>query len=333
MTPQERWQAFTARLPHVRWWQKALVILALLALLLIIVPFVLPLGGPEAVPAQSLADPNGAFIRLEDGEIYLIHQAGAGDPVLLIHGFGGSVVDWQALLPHLHGYDVYAVDLLGAGLSEKSLLSDMSHPAQAERLIMLLDKLGLDSAHVVGHDMGGNIAVHLAQSHPERLKSLTLMSASLQYVSSAGLPAAALDFPVTQRWARVLVRWVLPASVEINLQSAMEQDTLITPELIADYGRAYRTPNWDLAILALARDNPQSALTQPLQDLRLPTLILWGEADGWISPATAEQLARDMPHAERLMLPDVGHLPALEAPEAVANGLIEFWDSIQEAPG
>ena len=117
----------------------------------------------------------------------------------------------------------------------------------------------------------------------------------------------------------------LPESIEINLHSAVERDDVITPELIANSQRAFHTEDWDLALLALARDSSDSALDVPLESLNLPVLIVWGEDDGWIAPQTAHDLQARIPGAELVLLPGVGHLPMVEAPDALHRVLIDFW--------
>jgi pimeloyl-ACP methyl ester carboxylesterase len=323
LTPQQRWQAFRTRLPVIRWFHILGLILALLLFTVIVLPYLLPLSGPSPVPAEELTDPNGGFIEVDGVNLYYTHQPGEGEAVLLIHGFGGSTVDWRAL--SLSDYDVYAVDLPGFGLSEKGLDIDMTHPALADLLVSFLDAVGVEQAHIVGHDMGGNIAVHVAQRHPDQTRSLTLIAAAMQYASSGGVPESVLKIGFINRWARVVTRWVLPTSTEIDLRSAMAQEAAIDDALVQDYGRVYRTADWDLSILALGRDSGGNALPERLQDMNVPTLILWGQADSWINPATAEQLENDIPGAQRVMLPHIGHIPMLEAPDATSNALLDFW--------
>ena len=330
LTPQQRWQTFRARLPAFTRRQQFVMILGtgifILTFAGCILPFLLPSGGIEEYPVEDLADSDGIFIEINEQRIYAVHQPGEGEPVLFIHGFGASSVSWRDILSALGGYDRYAIDLPGFGLSQKGLDLDLRHQTQAEIILAFMDVRQIDSAHIVAHDMGGNIAMHLAQRHPERILSLTLVAPALQYDSAGQLPQSLLDFAPLQRWGRILVRWIIPSSTEINLQSAIEQDAVIDDDLIEAYQRTYRTPDWDLSILALARDSSQSALAQPLQSLSVPVLIIWGESDKWIAPGTAEQIETDIPDARRVMLPGVGHLPMHEVPDQFTAVLLDFWN-------
>lgn len=331
LTPQQHWQRFRARLPALSRWQRWSLGLAIglgLALFIVIIlPFMLPLGGFDPQPLSQLQDPNGHFIQINGLEVYYLYEAGPPDAatVLLIHGFGGSSGDWQALLELAEGYHVYAVDLVGMGLSQKGLDLDMRQQSQADTLAAFLQAQGIRQVHLVGHDMGANIAVHLAQRHPQYVQSLTLISASMLYEPTAPLPNWVFQTPFLQRWAQILTRAIMPETTEINLRSAAEKEAFITPALIAQQQRVYFTPDWDLALLALARDASQSYLAQPLQTLTPPTLIVWGDLDTWIAPATAAQLDADIPQSEVVMLSGVGHLPMLEAPLALWAALDRFW--------
>lgn len=331
LTPQERWWALQARYPILtrpKWpfYCSGAVVLAIFVIFAL--PFLLPLGGPEAHPLDELTDPNGAFIEVDGVEVYFVHEDGAGETVIFLHGFGGSSVDWRPLLTELDGYDRYALDLPGFGLSQKGLTLDLSGQSLADSVAAFMDTHGIEQAHIVAHDLGGNVALHLVQRHPQRVTSLSLVAVSVQTEATTPVPDALFDLPFLQRWARVLLRGIMPTSSEINLHSAIERDTVITPQLMQDNGRAFHTEDWDLALLALARDSSQSALEHPLDTLNVPVLIVWGEDDSWIAPQTAHDLQEQIPGAELVLLPGVGHIPMVEAPDALRDALRDFWQGI-----
>lgn len=327
-SPQERWQAFRATLPQLTFWQKiGLGIVSSLAVLLFIIfvlPFLLGLEGAKPENPQNLADANGHFSQIEG--LYYVHEQGAGETVILIHGFNESTVTWQETIPALAeaGYNVYAIDLVGFGLSEKGLEADLSHPTQVERIIRWMDEQQLEKANVVGHAMGANVAVHLAFKYPERVESLILSNATLQTSNTAALPEWVLEIPSFKRWVRVLLRWIIPATTETQLLSAAENDEAITDELVKAYDRTLKTKDWDLSILAMVRDNTQNTLPQNLNSLDIPVLILWGAEDGWISPEIGQQLANDISNANYVELEGVGHLPMHEAPHEFNAALVDF---------
>jgi pimeloyl-ACP methyl ester carboxylesterase len=270
-------------------------------------------------------------MEVEGVNLYYRHPPGPSpqaEAVILLHGFGGSSVDWDFILPLLGEYQPYAPDLIGAGLSDKALALDYSNPAQADLLAAWMAALGIDSAHIVGHDLGGGVAVELALRHPQRVRSLTLVAPSLLYEPTGGLPGPVLDWPFLRRWARILLRGILPESTEINFYSAAAQESFITPPLIERARRTYLTPDWEMGVLGLARDVQNNALRQPLGDIQAPVLIVWGEADTWIPPTSTQSLGQDIPQAELVLLPGVGHLPMYESPGEMVAALVSFWEKL-----
>lgn len=329
-TPQERWQAFRATLPRFTLWQKIGIVGTFLGMHLLFIVFLLPfllgLGGPPAIDAQKLADPNGAFIEIDGQQMYYVHQAGAGETILLIHGFNESTITWQDTLPALTGYNVYALDLVGFGLSEKGLDANLSHPAQAERIARFMDVHHIEKAHFIAHAMGANVVLHFALAYPDRVDSLILANATLQTASTAAMPEFVLDIPSFKRWARVLLRWIIPATTETQLLSAAEKDEMITSELVQAYDRTLSTKDWDLSLLGMVRDSAFNTLPANFDRLDLPILFLWGAEDGWISPKIGQQFAQDFPDADYVEIEAVGHLPMHESPDEFNRRVLAFLD-------
>lgn len=307
----------------------AVVLLAVTGLLL--VPYVIPLGGPEAQHPAELVDPNGAFVQVAGESLYYTYYPGSGQTVLLIHGFGGSTITWVDTAPVLAaaGYEVYAVDLLGFGLSGKQWDYDYSHPAQAARVVGLMDALGIERATVVGHSMGGNVAAHLALSYPARVERLALVSAAvLEREGSGGgflpVPVELFDFPVARQWGRLLIRELVAPMFDDLLFDAAYQDGMIRAEIAQGYRRVLHTPNWDLSLMGITRDGGENALPAPVSELQVPVLLLWGAEDTWVPASDGEQLERLIPAAQRVTLDEIGHLPMHEAPERFNAALLAF---------
>lgn len=334
-TPQERWQNFRDERLTMSKRNRRLLFLGVVGsvfiFILCILPFLISLEG-DTVAVDELADPNGQFVTLDGRELYYIHEPSDGDAVILLHGFGGSTVNWRQTLPALSDFDAYAVDLLGFGLSSKNLDDNLSYPAQADLLIEWLNLLEIESAHWVGHDMGGNIALQIAQRYPERVLSLTLTGVSWQS-ETAGLPDIVLNVPPLQRWARILIRWIVPAALETQLLSATEQDEVVDEEMVAAHERTFDTEAWEVAYLALARDGDQNTLPDPIDTIDIPTLLIWGAADGWVAPALGEDLEQELPNATLVLLEDVGHLPMDEAPAEFNAALLEFLAEFEGVDG
>lgn len=261
--------------------------------------------------------------RLADGSHYVYLEGGRGEPLLLLHGFGANKDNFcrvaAQLTPH---YRVIVPDHIGFGESARPAQADYGCDAQAERLEQLLAILGVDSLHLGGNSMGGQIALVFASRHPQRVRSLWLLN-------SAGLWSA----PSGEAWQQaardggnpLLVRSL--ADYHALLARSMSQP----PEL----------PRPLLRVLAASRmahaDHEQrvfdaltaTSLEERVRGLAAPALIVWGEEDRIIPVAAAELLASLLPNSQLIRLPRVGHLPMLECPEQVADDYLQFRASLQ----
>lgn len=322
------WQRRSFLRQPIRWRWLLGGLLIVLAVIIVAVPFALPLGSPAPVAPASLADPNGAFVQIDGEMLYYVHEPGTGQAVALIHGFGGSTVTWQETIPALAdaGYDVYALDLLGFGLSDKGWTGDYSHAAQAQRVVQWMDATGIDRAVIVGHSMGGNVAVHIAAAYPDRVDALVLVDAAILTNSEFNVPEFLLDLPFVRRWAQIGLRRVVMPEFENLLADAAYNDGAITPELTEAYKRVLYTPDWDLGLMGIIRDSDHNRLPVPVSTIRVPTLILWGEQDTWVDPADGERLDEQIPNSERVVFAGAGHLPMHEVPDEFNAAVITFLD-------
>jgi len=115
--------------------------------------------------------------RLVDGHRLAYVRCGDGEPLVLVHGITTSSFIWDDLLPILSvHHEVIAVDLLGTGASDRPVPSDCSLSAHADRVMSLVDELGFENIHLVGHDIGGGIAQILSVRHPDRVATLGLVN-------------------------------------------------------------------------------------------------------------------------------------------------------------
>lgn len=332
-SPQQRWQAFRDQhLPQLsrrqRWLVVIGVVFLILAFALLVLPFLLPLTGPTTIEPQRLAEPTGVFTEIDGVTLYYDHRPAMGDAVILVHGLGGSTLSWQDTLPALAaaGYDTYAVDLPGSGLSEKGLALDFSQPSTAALLNHWMDSLGLEHTHLVAHAFSANLALHWFQQQSARIDSLTLVAPSIVTVQTTQAPPILFDLLFLERWTRVLLRWILPEAVRDQLRSATKHDEVVTDQLIADYSRVMHTAGWEFTPIGLLRDNHHNTLTGSLNVVTIPVLLIWGADDGWVPPSNAPTFEA-MPHSELVILEGVGHLPMHETPANFNAVLINFLDN------
>ncbi len=249
-----------------------------------------------------------------------------GSPLLLLSGFGTSIVDWPpAFLAGLEGsHRLILLDNRGMGQS----VGPMDNYCMAEAandVADLLDALGIEKVHIFGHSMGGMIGQHLALDHPHRLRSLTLASTAPGGPENPDLvspaPAVLAQFgrpPSGNRAQDVRDGWAIgytPAFIE------REQDLL---EAMLETKLRYPEP--PLA----SRQGQMVALTQThdiydrLAEIGCPTLILTGTEDILVPPENSRIMARHIPNARLIEYPDCAHGLLVETGGAVERDLLAF---------
>lgn len=282
--------------------------------------------GCTATDISGLPDqPSGRSLSV-DGQSIFVRQSGTGPDIVLLHGLGDSSVGWRYLEGPLveAGFRVTVWDALGAGRSAKPADGDYSIAAHLRRLEGVLDQLAIEKAVVVGHSLGGSVALVFAHAHPERIAALCLID-----------PAAYREGALGGRWF-----WDVPLVAEAALG-------VISTEMLVDYGLgqnfadAARIPaelrklyireaRRDGVIGALINQERQLVPADPEaweaghRTIRAPTLILWGDKDALVPVAQGLRLKRDIPGATLVVFPDLAHSPQLEDPELVLAFLLPF---------
>ena len=277
-----------------------------------------------AVPepsAEAAADAEASRLReLEAAGLRLRYLAlGEGDsvPVLLLHGFGADLNTWMFTQSALaDGRQVISLDLPGHGGSAKQL----DH-ADVESLAAILDHalnaLGIERLHLVGHSMGGGIAISFALRQPERVATLTLLaSASL----GPDINAAFIDgfLRATRRREAIEV-----------LKLLVHDRTLVSRTMIEDVLHYKRLDGVPEALAAFAEEwFPEGrqgiCLSDAVASLKLPVQIIWGREDRIIPVVHAEALASRLPVH---ILEETGHLPHMEKAGEVNRLLKRFIET------
>jgi pyruvate dehydrogenase E2 component (dihydrolipoamide acetyltransferase) len=223
-------------------------------------------------------------------------------PALLLHGFGADLNTWMFTQPALgDGRRVVALDLPGHGGSAKQLDS-----ADAESLAAIVDHalnaLGIERLHLVGHSMGGGIAISLALREPERVATLTLIS------------SASLGPEINAAFIDGFVRAARRREAIEALKLLVHDPALVSRTMIEDVLRYKRLDGVPEALAAFAKEwfpdgRQRVALSDAVAALKLPVQIIWGRDDRIIPVAHAEGLASHLPVH---ILEQTGHLPHME---------------------
>ena len=239
---------------------------------------------------------------------------GTGHPVVLVHGWGATSRFWRFLWPDLaSGYRAIAPDLPGWGKSGKP---DAPYTIEwyAGWLDAFLDTLGVQAAAVVGHSMGGSIAIELAASRPQRVSHLVL---ACPLVTGAGLNRETrfLSAPGMRHFTYPFVKapWVL-RFITRHFQYGRRPEEKDIQAIAAGNFASLSRP-----ITSMKR----AALAARLESIRCPTLVVGADRDLVISPDQAALAAR-IPGARLEMMRDCGHLSLLEAPGEFNGHVVRF---------
>lgn len=266
-----------------------------------------------------------------NGNTIAYHRSGQGDPLLLVHGITTYSFIWQGLMPDLSRcFDVIAVDLLGCGLSDKPEGADYSIKAQATLLSSLLEQLGIEKVHLVTHDIGGGVGQILAVTRPELLRSLTLIN-SIGYDFWPVQPIITLRIPIIRQFAMAALDFGLFA---IIVRSAIYHKELATKELINGLWLPLQEREGRYGFLRLAKslDNQQLLDIVPaLRNLRLPTLIIRGDADPFLGAKISEQLHADIQGAELFRVATASHYLQIDEPALLVEKIVTFCTGVDNA--
>ncbi len=255
---------------------------------------------------RSLSVQAGAF-RLH----YL--EAGAGPPLVLVHGLASSATqDWGRLIAPLgRRFHVYAPDLPGFGESERPAGADYSIPMQVEALRGFMTAVGVGKARVAGLSMGGWIVCRLAGSHPEMIERLLVVDAAGMRPDGPTIPAQVL-LPHDEEGVRRLV-----ATVRNN---APVPPSFLARDILARRLREEWVVRRALQSMAAGRD----WLNGTLGRAGMPVLLVWGKQDRLIPLAYAAALQSEFPRAELKVLDGCGHVPMADCPEAFDREVLPF---------
>lgn len=277
----------------------------------------------EDLDPESAGAP-GAFLETEGVRIHYV-EAGRGEPVLLIHGLNASTFSFRYTIPELaQHYRVVAIDLKGFGYSERPHGGDFSQTAQAALVERFMERLGIERAAVIGHSMGGAVAMRLALNYSERVSRLVLVdSADDREMRLGARPATYLRHFLPLAALFTLHR---PAFRRLSLRSAVHDPAHLTPEVVEGYFRPSRMKGHLRGLGLLFAHHGRDELLEP-ERISQPTLILWGEHDRWLPPERGQDLARRIPGARLLPVRSAGHMPLEEQPESCNRAVLEFLRS------
>lgn len=234
---------------------------------------------------------------LGDCRVHSLH-AGAGPPVILLHGLAGSSGWWRYSMPALAArFSTHAPDLVGFGRSHGALRRSIADTAQL--IVAWLHARGIERPHIIGHSMGGQIAIHLAAEHPDSVQRLVL-------VGAAGIPR-----PISLTQAVRFAAEVLPPRAWGTPR--------FLPRVAVDTLRA-GPRSMARSLASIIQDDVRPLLPR----VAAPTLLIWGALDPLTPLRDGELMAARIPHAELRVFANSAHMPMVDEAERFCTEVIGF---------
>ena len=239
------------------------------------------------------------YRRVKLGDVVINYAvAGAGHPIILVHGLAGSHRWWQRTIQAFARYGrVYCVDLIGFGESRGETKFDLLEGAH--HLAQWMDYLGIGHATVVGHSMGGYIAAELAADHPDKVDILVLVDAAAT--------------PLGSNFVRNFMSMA---------QEARQAPLTLLPTFFSDVRRAGFKTIWQAGMQLCTCD-----IRHKLERVQQPTLLVWGEKDMLTPLDFAHDLMKLIPNAHLVKFDGCGHAPQWERAEEFTDIVLAFLKS------
>ncbi|HEX8975485.1 MAG TPA: alpha/beta fold hydrolase [Solirubrobacteraceae bacterium] len=260
-----------------------------------------------------------------------VAEAGAGEPVLLIHGLGATKVSFLPTVAALAGrFRMIAADLPGFGDSVKPLRAGYDPAYFARAMVALLDAQGIERAHLIGNSMGGRVALEMGLRHPERVNRIGLLAPSLAWLRER--PWAPLLRLVAPQLGVIqpAPRFIVEAIVRRVVPGASQEWTAAG---IDEFLRSYLTPRGRAAFYAAARNiyleepHGHEGFWTRLGELQPDSLFVWGRKDPLVPISFQRHVRETLPAARHLEL-DCGHVPQLERPRQTHSALQDFLSGV-----
>lgn len=292
---------------------------------------------PQAMRAKY-ANANSQFVDVGNGLKIHVRDQGSrtAPPVILIHGSNASLHTWEPWVARLGGkYRIITLDMPGHGLTGADPDRDYHYARFVEVVDAVARKIGVKQFAIGGNSMGGGIAWHYALIHPEKVTALILIDA-------AGVPEwQSTKNPIGFRIARMPVirnfaKYITPRPIiASSLDTSVSNKAVATDAAIDRYWDLLRYPGNRQATLdrfALVH-NVEPATVGEMAQIKVPTLVMWGQEDGLIPVSSARWFADKISNAQLIVYPGIGHIPMEELPDRSARDFDNFLGDADRSGG
>ena len=250
-------------------------------------------------------------------------QQGSGDtPILLVHGFDSSLLEFRRLIPLLaKKRSTWALDLLGFGFSQRTLDIALS-PKNIKTHLYHFWKTKIEQPVILaGASMGGAAAIDFTLTHPEAVEKLILIdSAGLEKQPAIGkFMFPPIDYLATEFLRNPKVRQSIS-------QAAYFEKSFASLDAQACAALHLKCPNWNKSLVSFTKNGGYGSFADTISDIKQQTLIIWGKQDKIVGTKGANKFAKGIPNSKLVWIDNCGHVPHLEKPQITAQTILDFVD-------
>jgi pimeloyl-ACP methyl ester carboxylesterase len=266
---------------------------------------------------------NPRTIEIQGNSIAYFRE-GKGETIVFVHGITTYSFIWRKVVPYFQsGYDIVLIDLLGCGASDKPLNEDLSLKRQTHLIKEFCQKLEITRFHMICHDVGGGIGQIFAVNYPELLFDLTLIN-SVAYNFWPVQPIIAMRTPIVRQIAMASLDFGM---FEVIVKRGLYHKTLFTSELMEHFWKPMKESIGIKGFLHFAKCLDNKNLTEieaEIRQLKIPVLIIRGEADVYLSAAISEKLHAAIPGSQLVKIETGGHFIQEDEPEKISKSILNF---------
>ncbi len=292
-------------------------------------------SGSDAVK-EELFSTGSRFLEVNGFNVHY-RLAGNGKPlVVLLHGSFLSIRSWRIVFDRLaESVSVVAFDRPGFGLTSRPLPSkatgvSYTPEAQSELVIALMKKLGFNKAVLVGNSTGGTMALLTALRYPQHVDGLVLAGAMI-YSGYATSEVPAFMKPVMKAMTPLfsrLMKFLITRLYDRNIRGFWYNKERLGSDVLSAFRSDLMIGDWSRAFWELFLETHHLRLDERLKTMSKPSLVITGEHDLTVKTEESIRLARELPNAQLVVIPDCGHLPQEEQPDAFVISVRKFLQTM-----
>lgn len=299
----------------------------LLAIVLILLVVLFAANYKSDIPVEKLKEKyafdDSEYLEMDGMQIHY-RIVGEGMPLVLIHGYGGNLWNWEEWMALLKdSFQVISLDLPGFGLTGPRPDGDYSTAMYVDLLDRFFDQIEVDSFYLAGNSMGGSISWQYTVKHPDRVRKLVL-------VNSAGYPRNVggkmpLGFKILALpGAKSIITKVTPKSVmRKTIEGIYAENYEVEAQEVEQFMDMMRRTGNRKALFD-RREADQGMGSEQIKQIQCPTLIIWGDQDRLINVENAYKFEQDINDSQIIIYKNIGHVPMMEIPEQSATDLVAF---------